>query len=159
MKHAEGSKAWAIAQMLDGKKVTHMGCKTDEYFYMGSCGTLWDESDDCFDINIEVATGWRIVEEPKPEEYLYLWRYKNDDGNWNEDHRWLTPHEVERTLVTVGTQLRTASARGQLAAKGRESCRQSYRTWELHKWKAWVWTCCSDLPRSPRMQSLRQVLC
>ena len=97
MKHAEGSKAWAIQQMLDGIKVTHRGCKTGEYFHMGRCGMLWDGSGDCFDINFEVATGWRIVEEQKPEEYLYLWRYKSImDGVWFEDGHWRTESDVAK---------------------------------------------------------------
>ena len=109
MKHAEGSKAWAIAQMLDGKKVTHMGCKTGEYFYMGSCGTLWDESDDCFDINIEVATGWFIVEEQKPEEYLYLWRFKSyANGKWSEDSSWLTEENAAKAYDNSPHQKRSA---------------------------------------------------
>jgi len=108
MKHEEGSKAWAIAQMLNGKKVTHMGCKTGEYFYMGSCGTLWDESDDCFDINIEVATGWSIVEEPKTEEYLYLWRWKDSNGDWFESNFWRTENGAAKDYGDFTHQKRSA---------------------------------------------------
>jgi len=108
--HEEGSKAWAIAQMLNGKKVTHMGCKTGEYFYMGSCGTLWDDSGDCFDINIEVATGWRIVEEQKPEEYLYLylWRWKDRDGDWCESLYWHTENGAAKAYGDSPHQKRSA---------------------------------------------------
>lgn len=67
----EGSREWALWQMLNGKKVKHKRDATN-YYYMDKNGMLVSKGEQIIEdesrwLKTSSRNGWQIYEEPKPE--------------------------------------------------------------------------------------------
>lgn len=73
----EGSREWALWQMLNGKKVKHKRDATN-YYYMDKNGMLVSKGEQIIEdesrwLKTSSRNGWKIYEEPKPKPEVGKW--------------------------------------------------------------------------------------
>ena len=80
----EGSREWALWQMLNGKKVKHERDAAN-YYYMNENGMLVNKGGQIIEdesqwLKTSSSAGWQIYEEPKPKPEVGKWY-------WNKVHK------------------------------------------------------------------------